>query len=188
MTRAAEVVARAAGRGLTVAVAESLTGGALCSALVDVPGASRVLRGGVVAYASDLKARLLGVDGALLAARGAVDADVAAQMARGVAQRLGAEVGAATTGVAGPDPQDGHAPGTVFVAVAAGWLPSGVEVRELALRGDRDPGTPCRGRRQDRRAGRPRGVRAPGLRPRSLRHVSRRPDAPRPPGARAGRR
>jgi nicotinamide-nucleotide amidase len=105
-------------RDQTVAVAESLTGGLLCSALVEVPGASVVVRGGVVAYATELKHELLGVDAELLAGNGAVDPDVAAQMALGVRQRLGADWGLATTGVAGPDPQDGVQPGRVYVAVA----------------------------------------------------------------------
>lgn len=103
--------------GLSIAVAESLTGGLLAAELVAVPGASRVVRGGVVAYATDLKQSLLGVDAELLAQRGAVDPEVARQMARGVCVRLGADVGVATTGVAGPDAQDGRAPGTVYVAV-----------------------------------------------------------------------
>ena len=105
-------------RGWTVAAAESLTGGLVTAALVDVPGASRTVRGGVVAYATDLKVSLLGVDAGLLAIRGAVAAEVAAAMAQGVRMRLAADVGLATTGVAGPDPQDGHDPGTVHVAVA----------------------------------------------------------------------
>lgn len=104
-------------RGLTLAVAESLTGGMVAARLVDVPGASAVLRGGVVAYATDLKAALLGVDAGLLGREGAVHPDVAVQMAQGARSRLGADVGLATTGVAGPDPQDGHPPGTVHVAV-----------------------------------------------------------------------
>ncbi|MBI4940782.1 MAG: nicotinamide-nucleotide amidohydrolase family protein [Actinobacteria bacterium] len=115
---AREVVTTLTARGLTLATAESLTGGLLAARVVDVPGASAVLRGGVVAYATDLKHRLLGVDADLLAARGAVDPDVAAAMAHGVRERLGADVGVATTGVAGPDPQDGHPAGTVFVAVS----------------------------------------------------------------------
>jgi nicotinamide-nucleotide amidase len=134
MASAAELLAALRSRGWTVAVAESLTGGLVCAALVGVPGASASLRGGVVAYATDLKDTLLGVDGPLLAARGAVDPDVARQMAGGVRDRLGADLGLATTGVAGPDPQDGHAPGTVHVAVAA---PAGVTVRSLHLAGDR---------------------------------------------------
>jgi CDP-diacylglycerol--glycerol-3-phosphate 3-phosphatidyltransferase len=98
-------------RGETLAVAESLTGGALAAAVVAVPGVSATFRGGVVAYATELKSELLGVDAALLAARGPVDPDVAVAMAEGVRERLGATWGLATTGVAGPDPQDGHPPG-----------------------------------------------------------------------------
>jgi nicotinamide-nucleotide amidase len=107
-------------------VAESLTGGMLCSALIDVPGASAVVRGGVVSYATDLKHRLLGVDAGLLAANGPVDPDVATQMAHGVRERLGADWGVATTGVAGPDPQDGIAAGTVYIAVAGPLLSAGL--------------------------------------------------------------
>jgi len=121
-------------RGLTIAVAESLTGGAVTSAIVDVPGASRALRGGVVAYATDLKASLLGVDPDLLASRGAVDPEVARSMATGVRQRLGSDVGVATTGVAGPEGQDGHPPGVVHVAALG---PDGERVSSVRLRGDR---------------------------------------------------
>ena len=113
---AALVVRLLTQRGETVAVAESLTGGLLVAALVAVPGASKVLRGGVVAYMTDLKATLLDVDPDLLARAGAVDRDVALQMARGASLRLGADYGVATTGVAGPDPQDGHPVGEVWVA------------------------------------------------------------------------
>jgi nicotinamide-nucleotide amidase len=105
-------------RGETVAVAESLTGGALAAALVEVPGVSATFRGGVIAYATELKSELLGVDPALLARRGPVDPEVAVAMAAGVRERLGATWGLATTGVAGPDPQDGHPPGVFFVAMA----------------------------------------------------------------------
>lgn len=115
---AAQAVARLTRRGETLAVAESLTGGALAARVVDVPGASRVLRGAVVAYATDLKAELLGVDAAHLARTGPVDADVAAMMAAGVRRLCGADWALATTGVAGPGPQDGHAAGEVHVAVA----------------------------------------------------------------------
>lgn len=92
---------------LTVAVAESLTGGRVAAALTAVPGASAVLRGSVTAYATDLKASVLGVDPALLSRSGAVDPEVARQMAVGVRRVCGADVGIATTGVAGPDEQDG---------------------------------------------------------------------------------
>jgi PncC family amidohydrolase len=120
----------------TCATAESLTGGALGAALTDVPGASAVYRGGVVAYATHLKERLLGVPVDHLAAHGAVDARTAVLMAQGVRARLGADYGVATTGVAGPDEQEGKPPGTVFVA-AAGPGHSAV-VSSLLLTGDRD--------------------------------------------------
>jgi nicotinamide-nucleotide amidase len=119
----------------TLAVAESLTGGAVAAALVEVPGASAVLRGSVVAYATDLKARLLGVPEPLLTAYGAVNPDVALAMAHGARQRLDAEWGVATTGVAGPTPQDGRPVGEVHVAVAG---PGGEAMRTLALRGNRE--------------------------------------------------
>lgn len=114
---AAQVVRVLTQQGRTVAVAESLTGGLVVASLVAVPGASKAVRGGVVAYMTDLKASLLDVDPDLLAREGAVSEDVAAAMAAGAAGRLGADVGVATTGVAGPDPQDGRPVGEVWVAV-----------------------------------------------------------------------
>lgn len=123
-----------ADRGWTVGTAESLTGGLVCATLVDVPGASRVLRGSVVAYATDVKHSVLGVDADLLAAHGAVHPRVAAEMAEGVRRVLGTDVGLATTGVAGPDPQDGRPPGTVHVAVVT---PAGTAVSSLTLPGGR---------------------------------------------------
>jgi nicotinamide-nucleotide amidase len=127
-------------RGLTMAVAESLTGGLLVAELIRIPGASRVIRGGVVAYATDLKHALLGVDEGILSTRGPVDPDVAVQMAEGVRRRLGHGVDAAswglsTTGVAGPGPQDGQAAGTVFVGLATEGRSF---ARKLQLHGDRD--------------------------------------------------
>ncbi|NJQ13456.1 CinA family protein [Streptomyces bohaiensis] len=115
---AAPVLDLLSARGHTLAVAESLTGGTLAAALTAVTGASAVFRGSVTAYATEVKRDLLGVDAELLAERGAVDPEVARQMATGVRDLLGAEWGAATTGVAGPDPQDGQPVGTVFLAVA----------------------------------------------------------------------
>jgi len=132
--RVAAIHGRLADDGATVAVGESLTGGLLGAALTATPGASRTFRGGVIAYATDLKESLLEVPGPLLDAEGAVSAHVAAAMAAGVRDRLAATYGVALTGVAGPDEQDGKAPGTVFVAVAG---PSGGQVRELILVGDR---------------------------------------------------
>jgi nicotinamide-nucleotide amidase len=135
-------------RGWTLAVAESLTGGALADAFVRVPGASAVLVGAVVAYATPLKASVLGVDRGLLDREGPVHPDVAAQMADGVRVALAvdgrpADAGIATTGVAGPEPQGGRPPGTVYVAVAtpAGTRTSLVELRAVeaavALLGER---------------------------------------------------
>ncbi len=121
-------------RRLTVAVAESLTGGLVVAELVSVPGASAAVRGGIVAYATELKRELLGVDAALLAAGGPIQAAVAEQMASGVRVRLNADLGLATTGVAGPDPQDGHSPGEVWIAVATS---SGIRSVRLELGGDR---------------------------------------------------
>lgn len=106
-----------AAAGHTVAVAESLTAGRLATALADAPGAGRTFLGGVVAYATDLKTALLHVDAALLAEEGAVHPEVAAQMARGVRDVTGATYAVATTGVAGPAPQDGRPVGTVHIAV-----------------------------------------------------------------------
>ena len=121
--------------GETVAVAESLTGGLVLSTLVNPAGASRVVVGGVVAYSTDVKSSVLGVDSGLLAERGAVDAAVVVQMADRVRAQFGATIGLATTGVAGPDEQDGIAVGTVFVAVASEW---GDSVEEHHFGGTRD--------------------------------------------------
>lgn len=129
------VIEALAARGQTVATAESLTGGLLAAALTRVPGASAVFRGGVVAYAAELKAAVLGVPADLLERHGAVHGEVAAEMARGARAVLRADLGMATTGVAGPDPAEGKPVGTVFIAVAA---PARTLVRPLALAGDRE--------------------------------------------------
>lgn len=131
---AATLVAALGERRQTLAVAESLTGGLLAAALVDVPGASRVFRGGLVVYAGDLKVRLAGVPAELIAERGTVDPDVAAALADAVRERCAADWGLGTTGVAGPDPLDGAPVGTVYVACAG---PDGTRVRALHLPGDR---------------------------------------------------
>jgi nicotinamide-nucleotide amidase len=129
-----QVIGLLAERGDTIAVAESLTGGLLAGALTAIPGASAVFRGGVVAYASDLKNSLLGVPASLLDRHGAVHPAVAAAMAEGACGRLTATVGAATTGVAGPDPADGQPVGTVHIAVRAGGRTT---AQALSLSGDR---------------------------------------------------
>ncbi|MCU1423743.1 MAG: competence damage-inducible protein [Microbacteriaceae bacterium] len=135
-----ELIALLTERKLTVAVAESLTGGLLVAELIRTPGASAVVIGGVVAYNTAIKHSVLGVDADLLAGRGAVDADVARQMATGVRVALAvdgrpADVGIATTGVAGPQGQDGKPVGLVFLGVAFG---SEVVVIPMQLSGDRD--------------------------------------------------
>jgi nicotinamide-nucleotide amidase len=131
---ARELLRLAAEHGLTVAVAESLTGGLVAAAITAHPGASAVFRGSVTAYATDLKASLLGVDADLLAEAGVVHAEVARQMAQGVRRLCGADLGIATTGVAGPEQQDGQPVGTVYTAVATA---TGAESARLDLHGDR---------------------------------------------------
>ena len=105
-------------RGETVATAESLTGGLVAALLTSVAGASDVVRGGLVVYATSLKAELAGVDAALLAEHGAVHPAVARQLARGARERCDATWGLGLTGVAGPDPQDGVEPGVVHLALS----------------------------------------------------------------------
>jgi nicotinamide-nucleotide amidase len=134
-TTAAEVVHALVEQGLSVGTAESLTGGLVCAALTSVPGASAVVRGGVVAYAGEVKASVLGVDRDLLDREGAVSAQVASALAEGVRRLLGCAVGVSTTGVAGPDPADGRPVGTVFVAASGPW---GILVEQHALTGDRE--------------------------------------------------
>lgn len=127
---AASVIAALVARGASVATAESLTGGLVCAELTSVPGASAVVRGGVVSYAVDVKAEVLVVDADLLRRQGAVDPAVAVQMAAGVRRLLGADFGVATTGSAGPDPDPGGEgtgpvpPGRGYVAVVG----PGVEI------------------------------------------------------------
>lgn len=137
--RTARLISDLTRRGRTLAVAESLTGGAVVAELIRVPGASLVVRGGIVAYDTALKHSLLGVSAELLAAHGPVHAEVAAAMAGGVRSALAvdghpADIGLATTGVAGPDPQGGAPVGLVFVAVTDA---EGTVVREHRFAGDR---------------------------------------------------
>ncbi|MGP4114197.1 CinA family protein [Streptomyces sp. 4N509B] len=133
---AAEALDLLVRRGQTLAVAESLTGGLVAAALTDVPGASRAFRGSVTAYATDVKREVLGVDGGLLAERGPVDAEVAGGLAAGARRLLAADWGLATTGVAGPGPQDGVPAGTVYVAVSRPGS-GGVVAQRLRIPGDR---------------------------------------------------
>jgi nicotinamide-nucleotide amidase len=142
LTVATQLVETLTNQGLKLALAESLTGGALASALVDVPGSSKVLLGSIVAYDTALKIALLGVDANLLARVGPVDAEVAAQMAAGVRSKMaagaesgiGSVIGVACTGVAGPETQGGKPVGLVFIALDA---PGGAQVHEFQFAGDR---------------------------------------------------
>ena len=120
---------------MTVAVAESLTGGRLASRLTDAPGASKVVLGGVVSYATEVKISVLKVPEALVDDHGVISAECAASMAEGIRDLMGSTYGLSTTGVAGPEEQEGEAVGTVFVAVAAG---DGTSVVPLSLEGDRE--------------------------------------------------
>jgi nicotinamide-nucleotide amidase len=132
---AAAVVHALKERGETLAVVESLTGGLLASRIVEVAGASAVFRGGLVVYATDLKTALAGVPRDLLDERGAVDPEVAVRLAAGGRERCGADWGLATTGVAGPEPQDGKPVGLVYVAADG---PYGPVVEKLDLDGGRE--------------------------------------------------
>lgn len=137
---AAAVLSALERRGWTLGVAESLTGGALCAEIVSVPGASAVLRGGIVAYATPMKATVLGVDADLLAAHGPVHPQVAREMAEGVRGVVSvdgrpADVGVSTTGIAGPDSPDGQPVGTVHVGVVT---PDRSETRAFRFLGDRE--------------------------------------------------
>ncbi|AMG84313.1 MULTISPECIES: CinA family protein [Microbacterium] len=139
-TTPAEALEALRERGWTLGVAESLTGGAVCAALVAVPGASAVLLGGVVAYATPVKHTLLGVDTELLERYGPVHPEVARQMAAGVREAVGvdglpADVGVSTTGIAGPESPDGQPVGTVHIGVVT---PTVSRTRPFRFEGDRD--------------------------------------------------
>lgn len=114
-TRAVALLSR---QGLTVATAESCTGGMIAAALTDVAGASRVFGTGVISYGNDCKMKLLGVSPDTLASEGAVSAATASQMARGVRRVGAAAIGVSVTGEAGPVAAEHHPVGTVFIALA----------------------------------------------------------------------
>lgn len=131
---AADVVRRLVAAGATLATAESLTGGLVGAALTDVPGSSAAYVGGVVSYATDVKTGVLGVPADVVERDGVVSATCAEAMAVGARRLLGSAYAVSTTGVAGPDLQEGRPAGTAYVAVAG---PRGTVVRELAVPGDR---------------------------------------------------
>jgi nicotinamide-nucleotide amidase len=121
--------------GATVATAESLTGGLLGASFTSVPGSSAVYLGGVVSYATALKVSLLGVSAAVIDRSGVVSAECAEAMAAGVRELTGSTYALSTTGVAGPDEQEGRAAGTVYVGLAG---PNLVRSESLVLAGDRE--------------------------------------------------
>ena len=131
---AREAITALKDRGLTVCTCESLTGGLICATLVDVPGASKVVRGGLITYQTDTKTLLAQVDAALITEHGVVSAEVAAAMAEGARKRLQADIAVSATGMASPgEPEDPPA-GTVFVGVASA---EGTRVVPLRLHGTR---------------------------------------------------
>lgn len=121
-------------RRATVATAESLTGGQLAARITSVPGASRSFVGGVVSYATEVKTQVLGVPEDLVSQHGVISGECAVAMASGVRRLLAVTYALSTTGVAVPDPQEGHPPGTVFVGLAA---PDGDHAVALLLDGER---------------------------------------------------
>ena len=121
-------------RGWTLGTAESATGGLVAARITSVPGASRVFRGSVVAYATDVKESRLGVSAQVIAEHGVVSEPVGVAMAHGARSALGVDVAVGVTGSAGPDPQE-QPVGTIVVAVET---PDGVRVRMLRMPGDRE--------------------------------------------------
>lgn len=121
-------------RGETVASAESLTAGLFTATVAGVPGASAVLRGGLVVYATDLKATLAGVSSEVLDANGPVSRETAGGLADGARLGCGSDWGVGLTGVAGPDMQDGHPVGAVYIGISG---PDGTEVNAHRMSGDR---------------------------------------------------
>jgi PncC family amidohydrolase len=134
MDLGAQLHAELAQRGLTVATAESMTGGSVADLVSAAPGASATFLGGVVSYATEVKQKVLGVGDEVVEEFGVVSAPCAAEMATGVRQLVGADYAVSTTGVAGPDPQEGKPVGLVYVGVAG---PYGVDTHELQLSGER---------------------------------------------------
>ncbi len=131
---ASELVATCVSRGITIATAESLTAGLVSASIADVPGCSAVFRGGVVAYATDVKGRVLGLNADDL--EHVVSEQVASELARRACIVLSADLGISTTGVAGPDPLDGQEPGSVWIAVHD-RTNSRTRTRHLDLTGNR---------------------------------------------------
>lgn len=128
---AAKVIRTLTERSLSLAASESLTGGLLGATLTDVPGASKVYLGGVIAYATPMKTALLGIDPGLIAEHTVVSEQIALEMAIGLQVRTDADWVIAVTGVAGPDGQDGHPPGEVWICVVGPRIPSIPQVQQI---------------------------------------------------------
>ena len=122
-------------KGNTIAVAESLTGGLISSQLVEIPGISNILLEGIVAYSNEAKISRLGVKKETLEKYGAVSAETAVEMAKGVAEVLGADIGLATTGAAGPDSSEGKPVGLVFIGL---FINGKTLVKEMSFSGKRN--------------------------------------------------
>ncbi|MFT3875052.1 MAG: CinA family protein [Propioniciclava sp.] len=139
--QAAKVITTLKDRTLTLAVAESLTGGLIGATLTSVPGSSAVFLGGVISYATRLKTDLLDIGAETIRQHTVVSEEVAIAMAAGLQQKTDADWVIAVTGVAGPDPQDGHAPGEVWVCVVGPRTPSVPfvpHVQQFQFEGDRE--------------------------------------------------
>lgn len=134
MNNAAQAIAALKERGLTCATCESLTGGLICATLVDVPGASAVVRGGLITYQTDTKPLLADVDAALIAEKGVVSEEVARAMAEGVRRKLGVDIAVSATGMASPGSEEDPPAGTVFVGVSTRDRTYAIPLR---LEGDR---------------------------------------------------
>jgi nicotinamide-nucleotide amidase len=115
-----ELIQKLSQQHLTISVAESLTGGLVAASLTQIPGASAVFKGGIIAYGDEIKQKVLKVDSALITKFTSISEPVAQSMATNVRELMNTDIGIATTGVAGPDKSDGFAPGIVFVAISIG--------------------------------------------------------------------
>lgn len=135
-TTSADVLKALEAQGLTLATAESCTGGGIGQALTGVPGSSRVYRGGIISYTNEVKMALLQVPSEILEELGAVSGAVAEAMAKGAAKATGAEVAVSTTGLAGPGGDDfGNPVGTVWIGL---WVKGRAESRKFLFIGDRE--------------------------------------------------
>ncbi len=115
-----ELIKKLGQHNLTISVAESLTGGLVAASLTQIPGASAVFKGGIIAYRDETKQQVLKVDPALITKFTSISEPVAQSMATNIREIMNTDIGIATTGVAGPDKSEGFAPGIVFVAISIG--------------------------------------------------------------------